>query len=1079
MVGVWRMFLGGIVMAVPMTAQGGEADWENPHVIGVNKEPGHCTSMPFSDEKTALTGRRDPSPFFKSLNGTWRFRWVPNPEERPVGFQDPASDVSAWDTIPVPANWQLHGYGVPIYTNIKHPFKVDPPRVTGVPPKDFTAFAMRNPVGSYRRTFTVPSSWQGREVFLHFEGVKAAFYVWINGRKVGYSQGSMTPAEFRVSSYLKKGTNVLAVEVYRWCDGSYLEDQDMWRLSGIYRDVFLFSTPKVHVRDFFAEAALENGYKDGVLRVRAKVWNHGDVPSGKGLIELRVLEQHAGPAIKRMAGETVALGPIPPGREQVVNTIVKLPGVKPWTAETPNLYRLVLTLRSAQGDVLEVQQCRVGFRSVEKRGGEVLINGQAVKLKGVCRHEHDPDYGRRVPLAQMVKDVCLMKQNNINTVRTSHYPNDPRWYALCDEYGLYVIDEANVESHGTSYGKEYIPGSNPLWRKSVEDRMERMVERDKNHACVVMWSLGNEAGSGSNFEHMVAAGKRIDTSRLFHYRQMWSAVDTDSETYWTPAKMEQHAKKHPDRPFMLEEYAHAMGNSVGNLREYWDLIEAYPSLVGALVWDWVDQGLRKPIGDGKIDIPAARRGEGKNTSWFYAYGGDYGDKPNDGNFCINGLVDPDREPNPHLDELRKVYQYVKIEADDLAAGRLRIRSGYVFRNLDFLALSWVLNEDGVEARSGTLGRLPLAPGESREVSIPLAAIQPGAGREYHLTVTGRLISDQPWAAKGHVMCWEQFKLPLKAPGAPALKLGEMAELSVSETEKSISVRGSDFSLRVGRESGAVESFRVTGSERLASPLVPNLWRVPNDNDEGFKMAVKLGVWRDAARKRTVTVVRVERLSAKVVRVQVEGKLGVGQTTYSTAYTVYGSGDVGVVFEMTPKGKKLPVIPRVGMQASLAAGLDRMAWFGRGPGENYSDRKWGYPVGRYEGKVADLVFPYVRPQEYGNRAEVRWVAWTDAEGRGIMAVGSPVLSISAWPHSMGDLERAAAGHPHELRTRETTTINIDYRQMGVGGVNSWGAWPLKKYQLPAGKPYRYRFRLCPLRGKEDNPGDLARRRFPGI
>jgi len=1079
---VWRVFAGGILMAVLSTVRvkGAQVDWENPHVIGVNKEDGHSTLMPFPDEKTALSGRRENSPFFRSLNGKWRFRWVPNPAERPVGFHEPAFDVSGWDEIPVPANWQLHGYGVPISTNIKHPFKVDPPRVTSDPPRDFTSYAMRNPVGSYRRTFTIPAAWSGREIFLHFEGVKSAFYLWVNGRRVGYSQGSMTPAEFRITPYLKKGTNVLAAEVYRWCDGSYLEDQDMWRLSGIYRDVFLFSTPKLHLRDFFANAGLVNDYKDGLLTVRAKVRNYAKVPSDKSRVELRLLTLAGTPVLKQKIQGTIALDSIHPGAEAIGEAVVKLPGVKPWTAETPNLYRLVLTLRSADGDVLEVQQCRVGFRTVETRGGEVLVNGRPVTFKGVCRHEHDPDFGRRVPVEMMVKDIVLMKRNNVNTVRTSHYPNDPRWYELCDEYGLYVIDEANVESHGTSYGKEYIPGSDPLWRRSVEDRMERMVERDKNHACIVMWSLGNEAGRGSNFEHMVAAGKKIDTSRLFHYRQMWSAVDTDSETYWTPARTEQHTKKHPDRPFMLEEYAHAMGNSVGNLQEYWDLIEAYPGLIGALVWDWVDQGLRKPIGESAIDIGAAREGKGKNTEWFYAYGGDYGDKPNDGNFCINGLVNPDREPNPHLDEMRKVYQYVKISAEGLPSGKVRIQNGYVFRNLDFLVFSWSISKDGVEKWCGEFAPLSVEPGASKMATFKMPPIGTKPGREYHVTVTGRLARDETWAPKGHVVCREQFKLPVPSPPPmPTLRLGDMPALSVNETAKSVSMRGADFSLRVGKESGAIESFRVDGVERLASPLVPNLWRVPNDNDEGFKMATKLGVWREASAKRTVEKLVVERLSPKAARVRVDGRLGAGQSTYTVTYTLYGSGDVRVALDVTPRGKKLPVIPRIGMQASLAAGLDRMAWYGRGPGENYWDRKSGCAVGRYEGRVDDLLFPYIRPQEYGNRTDTRWVAWTDGEGRGLMAVGLPLLSVSAWPHTMGDLARAATGHPHELAKRKTTTINIDYRQMGLGGVNSWGAWPLKKYQLPANKPYRYKFRLRPLRGKDDDPGNLARVYLPSV
>ena len=1040
-------------------------DWENPHVVERNKEPGHATLIPFANQSEAAPGNRDQSPFFLSLNGTWKFHWSPNPEERPLDFYRPEVDVAGWDDIPVPANWQLHGYGVPIYTNITHPFQVDSPRVTSDPPEDYTAYRQRNPVGSYRRTFEIPAAWDGREVFLHFEGVKAACYVWVNGEKVGYSQGSMTPGEFRVTEFLHPGSNTLAVEVYRWCDGSYLEDQDMWRLSGIYRDVFLWSAPKVHIRDFFAQGDLTDDYRSGVLNLRADIHNYGGVDVEGYKIDVFFQEEKNPGCVFCLPFD---IAPISAGSEVAFTWNGSCGNVMPWTAETPNLATVILTLRNAQDEIVESQACRIGFRKIEVRDGQVFLNGQSIRFKGVNRHEHDPDTGRRVSVERMIQDIKLMKQNNINTVRTSHYPNDPRWYDLCDEYGLYVIDEANVESHGTSYKKENIPGSDPLWTLSVEERMVRMVERDKNHPCVIFWSLGNEAGHGENFRKMVAAAKKIDTSRPFHYRQMWDAVDTDSETYWEPARVEKHAKENPGRPFMLEEYAHAMGNSVGGLQEYWDVFSAYPNLIGGCIWDWVDQGLRKPRdGAGHADTIWPH-------DWYYAYGGDYGDVPNDGNFCINGLVNPDREPNPHLTEVKKVYQNVAFEAVNLMAGKLRIRNGYRFRSLGFLDFTWQVTGDGELVAEGAFKGVDVPPGSAIGKVIRLPKIEAVAGQEYFLTVKAALAADESWAPAGHVVAWEQFRLPVECEPA-ASNVSALPELTVKEDPSQIVVSAKAFSVTIDKKSGAVESFVADGRELFHSPLVPNFWRVPNDNDLGAKIDEKLSIWREAGGSRQVTSVEVNRPAKGVAQVTVHSALPVGKKSrLTTSYTVFGNGELLVDMALAPKGK-LPAIPRLGMQVELAAGLDRMEWFGRGPEENYWDRKSGYPIGRYEGDVTDLVFDYIRPQECGNRCDVRWAAFTNEKGMGLLAIGEPTLDVSAWPFTMEDLEAAADGHPCDLPQRDTVTVNLDYCQMGVGGINSWGQWPMKKYQL-ASKPYRYSFRLAPLRPGE-KPGPRARVLLP--
>jgi beta-galactosidase len=599
--------------------------------------------------------------------------------------------------------------------------------------------------------------------------------------------------------------------------------------------------------------------------------------------------------------------------------------------------------------------------------------------------------------------------------------------------------------------------------------MVRMVERDKNHPCVIFWSLGNEAGHGENFKKMVAAARKIDTSRPFHYRQMWEAVDTDSETYWAPDRVEKHAKQNPDRPFMLEEYAHAMGNSMGGLQEYWDVFNAYPNLIGGCIWDWVDQGLRKPRnGAGHPTRPGLTTGSSPT-------GATTGTSPMTGTSASTGSSVPIEKPNPHLAEVKKVYQNVAFEPIDLSQGLLRIKNGHSFRSLGFLDFTWEVTGDGETVAEGTIEDMDAAPGEAAETAIRLPKIEAVAGQEYFLTVKAALASNESWAAAGHVVAWEQFKLPI-AGEAIAPRSGEMPALAVEETESQVVVSNKGFAVTIGRESGTIEAIESDGRQLLAGSLVPNFWRVPNDNDVGAKIPAKLAVWKDAGKDRRITAVDVERVSKQVVRVTVRSLLPVGQRSeLNTTYTICGNGELSVDMALAPKGK-LPAIPRIGMQMELVSGLDRMEWLGRGPDENYWDRKSGCPIGRYEGKVANLVFDYIRPQECGNRCDVRWAAFRDDEGAGLLAVGLPTIDVSAWPFTMDDLEAAADGHPHDLPRRDTATVNLDYRQMGVGGINSWGQWPMKKYQLPAA-PYRHRFRLVLLQPGEE-PASRARTAFPG-
>ena len=1082
----WIVWLAVWSCALTSVAWGVE-DWQNPEMIGLNKEPAHCTLTPYADVAQAINGRVADSPYVYSLNGSWKFHWAPDPNHRPSGFYNIDYDVSAWDNIPVPANWQMHGYGVPIYTNITHPFKVNPPRVMDEPDPSFTSYRHRNPVGSYRRTFTVPEHWRQRRIFLHFTGVKSAFYLWINGRQVGYSQGSMTPAEFDVTSYLKAGQNVLAAEVYRWSDASYLEDQDMWRLSGIYRDVFLFAAPVVHVRDFFVTGDLDADYKNAHMNTRVTVRNYGSKTVENYGIEITLLDGD-----NRVVSRTRTSRPLTltPDTEAVrdVGMTVETPNL--WTAETPCLYTVLVSLIDPQGKVTEVERCRFGFRDIEIRAGALFINGRAVKLKGVNRHEHDPDTGRLVSEERMIQDIRLMKQFNINCVRLSHYPNHPRWYELCDEFGLYLVDEANVESHGTSYGRENIPGSDPQWRRAVEDRMERMVHRDKNHPSIIMWSLGNEAGWGRNFVHMVEAAQRIDTSRPFHYRQMNAAGDTDSATYVPYETLLQHARNKPHRPYFLEEYAHAMGNSLGVMQAYWDIIDAHPNLIGAAVWDWVDQGLRKPLNGTASD------------AWFYAYGGDYGDWPTDENFCINGLVNPDRRPNPHSWEVKKIYQYIKVRAVDPARGRLRVQNDYDFTSLDVFQGTWELTEDGIVLQSGELPLLATPPDSSEQVTVPFQQPVLKPGRDYHLKVSFALAQDSPWAPRGHVVAWEQFEVPFDVPSVEPTPLAEMPSLAFTEDEAELVVDGKGFSLRFDKTLGALTSYRVQDRELMAGPLVPNFIRHATDNDHGAKWEQQMQSWAEATARRSVRSLTTQKVSPQQVNVDVVFLVPIGQTTFTTRYQVFGRGDIHVEAILEPRPKEgqevrianyaqenmpgdrersrdpsaqkleLPYLTRIGMQLEMPNTFDYMTWLGRGPQENYWDRCHGYAVGRYQGKVADLAFDYIRPQECANRGDVRWAAWTNSEGIGLLAVAEPRMNVSAWPYKMSDIKRQTVRHPHEIPQRDVITVNLDHIQMGVGGRNSWGAKTDSDYLLPADRSYRYRFRMIPYTPALGDLGDVA-------
>lgn len=1037
-------------------------DWENPQVVGINKEPYHCTLMPFGSVAQAIRAPMSASSFFKSLNGKWKFNWVKKPADRPIDFYKVEFDVSKWADITVPANWETEGYDIPIYTNVRYPYPINTKNYPGINHND-------NPVGSYRTTFTIPPEWTGREIFLHFDGVMSCFYLWINGQKVGFAKGSMEIAEFRINQYLQPGTNTLAVEVYRWSDGSYFEDQDMWRLSGIYRAVYLFSTPTVHLRDFYLTNDFDENFTNALLKVRAKIRNYSSDPVEKYALELFLLSAKESSVQKPLIHMDVAVGK---ETESVLNFESTVPSPEKWTAETPNLYEVLFVLKDLKGQIIEVERCSYGFRKIEIKNAQVLVNGKRVFMKGVNRHEFDPDTAKTLSYESMEKDVLMFKQYNINADRTCHYPNDERWYEICDKYGIYVMDEANVESHGL---RRKIPASDPQWTKAVIDRMTMMVERDKNHPCVIFWSLGNEAGNGTNFVKMKEAALAIDKTRPVHYEGDYELNESDlfSSMYTKPEPLAKSgelktviqlfmpvkAAKYKDKPRMLCEYAHSMGNSTGNLQEYWDVFEKYPNMLGGFIWDFVDQGLRKKDAQGKE---------------FWAYGGDYGDKPNDRNFCINGLVLPDRTPSPGLMEVKKVYQYIKVHDVKASQGQFTLQNKYIYISLDFAILNWEITANGLVIQNGTQTIPKCSPGETVPLTIDFKPPVTKPNTEYFIKITFVLKKDENWAKQGHVIAWDQFPLVYATPPPPKFDPTSIPVANLNDQLEKIIVKGAQFKVVLNKKTGVIESYLIENKEMLKSPLIPMFWRVPTDNDNGVGNAVprlrRDSPWRHAESKRTVKSVIATQINEQTVSVKVIMKMPYGKTPYISQYTIYGNGDIVIENSFTASKDML----RFGMQFTISDRYNNVKWYGRGPHENYWDRKTGAAIAIHSGSVNSLLHSYVRPQENGNRDDVRWVAFTDKDDVGLLSIGLPTINFSAWPYSMDDLEKAT--HINELPQRDFLTINLDYKQRGVGGDDSWGAPIHKEYLLHKGTAYTYKFRLCPYTKSQGELSEVARQKL---
>ena len=1019
------------LLALPSAAQ--TPDWENPKVFRINKEPARSVFYSYAEPAQALTFCKKNSPFVKTIDGQWKFHFAKNPSERPVDFFKTDFDVTGWDDIKVPGNWQVQGYDYPIYTNIPYPFKANPPFV----PADY------NPVGSYRTNFEIPANWDGREIFIRFDGVGSAAYVWVNGEKVGFTEDSRTVAEFDITKYVKSGQNVLAVEVYRYSDASYLECQDFWRLSGIFRSVHLTAEPKTRIRDFWAKTLLDANYENAELLVDFNIQALGGAAQVRAAVELL-----GGLNLK---GETELLN-VTDESTATIKISVKAP--KKWSAEEPNLYPMVVKLLDKEGKIIQVTAIRVGFRSSEIKDGQLLVNGVPVVIRGVNRHEHDPISAHAVTRESMIEDILLMKRNNFNSVRTCHYPDDPVWYELCDEYGLFVTAEANVESHGMGYGKKSL-AKDPVWMEAHVDRNRNNVDSFKNHPSVIVWSMGNEAGDGINFTEVAKYVRGRDNTRPLHYERAEGGPNTDilCPMYSRPHFCVEYGSKPQTKPLILCEYAHAMGNSTGNFDKFWDA--AYDKNIrhfqGGYIWDWVDQSLLCAVpADGKMPMPKfIPLNEKDARKAFLAYGGDFGyaGVPTDDNFCCNGIVSSDRTPHPAMGHIKFCQQPIKTRLVSLENGKLTVsvENRHDFADLSNFKLRWRTTN----LAEPTFIPLPnLKAGESAEISVDLSAV---IQKARYVTFEYVLASDTPYAKAGTVMAWDQFKV--RDFGGPVFTVDSTAKSAETADSFQLSANGVEF--KFCKKSGKLVSWKKNGTEILSAPMVPNFWRAPTDNDRGNREPARCAVWKEAGNSWTIS-------SAKCANgiVTFEGNLPEVQAKLVMSYAIDKSGKLCVSMDYCHTGSNaLPEMPRLGVYFATVPGFEEFKWCGRGPNETYFDRKNGEIFGHWASSVTSNYFPYSEPQETGNHIDTYMLKMTGPASFRVFGQkgpeGQPWFSFNALHYSLDDLQN----HKHEFQMpkRAETFVNIDYLQTGVGGDDSWGAHPHEEFKLKA-KEYHFEFLL---------------------
>ncbi|NMO94973.1 glycoside hydrolase family 2 TIM barrel-domain containing protein [Paenibacillus lemnae] len=1017
-----------------------EKYWEDPNLLHVNREPARAYYIPYADLDSAASRKRSRSPFYQALNGNWKFRYHTSVKHVEEGFYTEDADVSGWDDLLVPSCWQRNGYDQLHYTNTNYPIPCDPPFVPDA-----------NPAGLYVREFQVTENWQEKEKYIVFEGVNSCFYLWVNGVFAGYSQGSRNPAEFHISPYVTSGRNRIAVMVLKWCDGTYMEDQDMWRYSGIFRDVYLLARDQAHVRDVFIKQELSEDFRLGRLTCELDI-----IGTLKADVELRDAEG------RRLQSASAVINGSGNVELQVQDPVL-------WNAEVPYLY----TLHIHYGD--EVLAFRTGFRQTTVIDGVFQINGRAVKLKGVNRHESHPELGAVIPLKHMIQDLHLMKRHNINTIRTAHYPNDPRFMELCDEYGFYVIDEADLEAHGMSSAEKWAEGAinrlsdNTQWEAAFVERAQRLVERDKNFPCVIIWSLGNEAGYGPNHIAMARWVQSRDASRLVHYEGAAArykgstdveALDMESHMYESVPFIEEYARdESKTKPLFLCEYSHAMGNSPGDLQDYWKVIYQYPKLMGGCVWEWCDHGILAETEDGRP---------------YFAYGGDFGDKPNDGNFCIDGLVSPDRIPHTGLLELKQVIAPVRIEASDLSSGTVCLSNLYDFRDLSHLFLSWCVEKDGHVLEQGQIMELEAAPhGGSQTLTLPYK-LPEGDGR-YFLTLSCRQNAETRWAEPGYEIMFQQFELPtgrkdvLSADPSgreerPSLHAsqGHRREIQAKLKDQLLVIKGLDFRHTFDLYEGTLTGLSKHGVTMLAAPAAWSIWRAPTDNDRGIQSK-----WLTEGYDRAVMKVYGCTWSQQpdgTVEVIVDYSLG-GYTRYPLlrGRTHWRFGTDGGVFLRTEVEvrEELPFLPRFGLQLTLPAGNEEVEYFGYGPQESYIDKRLSTRMSKYELTVDDMFENYIHPQENGSRYGTEWAVISNRQGMGLRVEAPKPFSLQALHYTPEDL--TAARHDYELTPRRETIVHVDYKMSGIGS-NSCGPELGEPYRLDE-KAFTFELRLLPV-FKED-------------
>ena len=1099
------LMLGGLLMASAFASAGNEPKkpyWQDVQVVAVNKEYPRSSFMTYENRANALTGKFEKSKYYQLLNGTWKFYFVDSYKNLPANITDPSVSTADWTDIKVPGNWEVQGHGVAIYTNHGYEFQPRNPQPPTLPEA--------NPVGVYRRDIDIPTDWDGRDIYLHLAGAKSGVYVYINGQEVGYSEDSKNSAEFLINKFVKPGKNVLTLKIYRWSTGSYLECQDFWRISGIERDVFLYSQPKAALKDFRVTSTLDDTYKDGIFKLGADLRNNGSAASNMALV-YELLDAK---------GNVVATGEktadIAAGETRTVSFDQTLPGVKTWTSEAPNLYKLVMTVKE-NGKVNEIIPFNVGFRRIEIKPIEQLagngkpyvclfINGQPLKLKGVNIHEHNPATGHYMTEELMRKDFELMKQHNLNTVRLCHYPQDRRFYELCDEYGLYVYDEANIESHGMYYDlkKGGTLGNNPEWLKAHMDRTINMFERNKNYPSLTFWSLGNEAGNGYNFYQtylwLKDADKNIMERPVNYERAQWEwNSDMYVPQYPGAQWLEAMGKRGSDRPIAPSEYSHAMGNSNGNLWDQWKAIYKYPNLQGGYIWDWVDQGIDA------VD---------ENGRHFWTYGGDYGvNTPNDGNFCCNGIVSPDRTPHPAMAEVKYVHQNVAFEPVDPANGKFLVKNRFYFTNLQKYMISYTIKANGKTVKGGKMS-VNVEPQGSKEITIPVSGLKSKPGTEYFIYFNVTTTEPEPLIPVGHEIAYEQFRLPVEpsertfATGGPTLK--------VSAEGNELSASSSKVSFVFDKKTGLVSSYKVGGTEYFKDGfgLQPNFWRAPNDNDYGNGNPKRLQVWKQSSKNFNVVDANIV-MDGKDAVLTANYLLAAGNL-YIVTYRIHPSGVVKADFTFTStdmeaakteaseatlmatftpgsdaarKAASKLEVPRIGVRFRLPAEMNQVEYFGRGPEENYVDRNAGTLIDLYKTTADNMYFPYVRPQENGHHTDTRWLTLNKKGGKGLTIYADKTIGFNALRNSVEDfdgeetvsrpyqwLNRDAGElvhdeskakdqlprktHINDISPRNFVEVCVDMKQQGVAGYNSWCARPEPGYNIPANQEYKWGFTIVP-------------------